>query len=100
MRNFALTLVAFSLVALSQPCAAQQYEGVDKTVVEKAATQAGRPPSEPVINTDKGDLLLFMFLCAGTVGGFVMGYTFRGLFGKGERAAGGDKGNSGGAGSA
>ena len=34
------------------------------------------------INTDKGDILLFVFLLAGTAGGFVMGYYFRELFTK------------------
>jgi len=33
-----------------------------------------------LLNTDQGDLLLFLFLLAGAVGGFVMGYCFRGLF--------------------
>ncbi len=89
------------LAAAPLPCKAQQYEGVDKTVVERAATQAGCPPTAPVIDTDKGDLLLFMFLCAGAVGGFVMGYTFRGLFGKDSRAAkDGPSNPQGGAGSA
>ena len=35
---------------------------------------------EPYINTDQGDLLLFLFLLAGAIGGFIIGYTFRGLF--------------------
>jgi hypothetical protein len=56
------------------------WEGVDKTVVEKTAVAAGHPPREPYINTDQGDLLLFLFLLAGAVGGFIMGYTFRALF--------------------
>jgi hypothetical protein len=56
------------------------WEGVDKTVVEKFAQQAGHPAREPFINTDRGDLLLFLFLLAGAVGGFIAGYTFRGLF--------------------
>lgn len=56
------------------------WEGVDKTVVEKVAAQAGHPTTSPLINTDQGDLLLFLFLLAGVIGGFVMGYFFRGLF--------------------
>jgi cobalt/nickel transport system permease protein len=56
------------------------WEGVDKTVVEKVATEAGHPPRAPFINTDQGDLLLFMFLLAGAGGGFVAGYSFRSLF--------------------
>jgi hypothetical protein len=56
------------------------WDGVDKTVVEKYARAAGRPPREPFINTDRGDLLLFAFLIAGICGGFVGGYYFRELF--------------------
>jgi ABC-type cobalt transport system substrate-binding protein len=60
--------------------AAAEWDGVDKTVVEKFAHEAGRPPREPLINTDRGDLLLFVFLVAGAVGGFVAGYCYRSLF--------------------
>ena len=56
------------------------WEGVDKTVVEKVAAEAGHPAREPYVNTDQGDLLLFLFLLAGVIGGFILGYTFRGLF--------------------
>jgi hypothetical protein len=57
-----------------------RWEGVDKTVVEKVAAEAGHPAREPYINTDQGDLLLFLFLLAGAIGGFIMGYGFRALF--------------------
>jgi len=57
-----------------------KWAGVDETVVEKYAKEAGRPARKPYINTDQGDLLLFVFLIAGTVGGFVGGYCFRELF--------------------
>jgi len=57
-----------------------KWPGVDETVVEKYAEEAGRPARKPYINTDQGDLLLFFFLIAGTVGGFVGGYCFRELF--------------------
>lgn len=57
-----------------------KWSGVDETVVEKYAEAAGRPAWTPLINTDQGDLLLFFFLVAGTVGGFVGGYCFRELF--------------------
>lgn len=60
--------------------AAAAWDGVDKTVVEKFANDAGRPAREPLINTDRGDLLLFVFLTAGAVGGFVAGYCYRSLF--------------------
>jgi len=54
-----------------------QWSGVDETVVKKFAEESGRPPAESFI---RGDALLFFFLIAGTVGGFVAGYYYRGLF--------------------
>lgn len=55
------------------------WSGVDETVVEKYAEAAGRPGRAPLINTDQGDLLLFVFLLAGAIGGFVAGYSYRSL---------------------
>jgi cobalt/nickel transport system permease protein len=83
MKKAALTTVlAFLLspVCLAAAEREAKWAGVDKTVVEKLATAAGRPPREPFINTDQGDLLLFVFLVAGTVGGFIGGYYYRELF--------------------
>jgi ABC-type cobalt transport system substrate-binding protein len=57
-----------------------QWLGVDETVVEKFATEAGRTAREPYINTDRGDMLIFVFLLAGLAGGFVLGYYFRDIF--------------------
>ncbi|MBI4026102.1 MAG: cobalt transporter [Verrucomicrobia bacterium] len=65
----------FTLKSFNTP-----WSGVDETVVEKFAREAGRPPRTPLINTDQGDLLLFFFLIAGSAGGFVGGYYFRELF--------------------
>ena len=56
-------------------------------MIEKTATAAGHPARDPYINTDQGDLLLFMFLLAGAVGGFIVGYTFRMLFPPRKKAA-------------
>ena len=55
----------------------EKWAGVDKSVVEKYAKDHGREASKPFINTDQGDLLLFVFLLAGTIGGFVAGYYWR-----------------------
>lgn len=57
--------------------AAEKWTGVDETVVEKIAKEHGREAREPFINTDQGDLLLFVFLLAGTIGGFAAGYYWR-----------------------
>jgi ABC-type cobalt transport system substrate-binding protein len=63
------------------------WSGVDETVIEKFAEKAGRPAWEPFINTDQGDLLLFVFLLAGAAGGFAAGYWFRVLFPPGRKKA-------------
>ncbi len=54
-----------------------KWSGVDETVVEKYAEEHGRPGKDPVINTDQGDLLLFLFLIGGLLGGFAAGYYWR-----------------------
>lgn len=59
-----------------------KWSGVDETVVEKVAKEHGRTAWTPFINTDQGDLLLFVFLLAGAAGGFIVGYNFRKLFAK------------------
>lgn len=57
-----------------------KWEGVDAKVVEKYAKMYGREPKDPIINTDQGDLLLFIFTLAGAIGGFIIGYNYRKLF--------------------
>ncbi len=57
--------------------ASDKWSGVDETVVEKFAKSQGREAREPLINTGQGDLLLFLFLIAGAVGGFAAGYYWR-----------------------
>ena len=76
-----LLIAGFLLAGLAcLPGRAASWSGVDETVIEKFAEKAGRTAREPFINTDQGDLLLFVFLLAGIVGGFIGGYCFRSLF--------------------
>lgn len=56
-----------------------KWGGVDESVVEKYAKEHGREAREPFINTDQGDLLLFVFLLGGAAGGFLAGYSWRNL---------------------
>ena len=56
------------------------WTGIDVSVVRKYATKYGRPPRDPYINTDQGDLLLFVFTIAGVIGGFIMGFNIRKIF--------------------
>ena len=53
------------------------WAGVDDAVVGTIAGAAGRHARAPFVD---GDLLLFAFLVAGILGGFVLGWTFRRLF--------------------
>ncbi len=83
VRRFArASLLALILAAVTGGAApAAEWKGVDETVVERFAEQAGRAASRPMIDTDQGDLLLFLFLLAGAAGGFTAGYFFHRLFG-------------------
>ncbi len=73
---FALALTV--LIGLAD--ADNKWPGVDEAVVQKFAENAGRPAREPFLNFGEGDIQLFFFLIAGTVGGFVAGYYYRDLF--------------------
>ena len=78
----AIGVVVFSLMVglwVGLSSLGMKWPGIDEAVVEKFAREAHRPP-KPFINMDQGDLLLFFFMAAGVVGGFVGGYFFRELF--------------------
>lgn len=91
MRRTALIGTLVLLAAAGSWLGLRHYQarwlGVDETVVEKFAREAGHPSRKPYINTDQGDLLLFVFLIAGISGGFVGGYCFRELFDSGSKDA-------------
>lgn len=63
-------------VGIFTASAAEKWQGVDEAVVEKIAKEHGREAKALPFNPE-GDLQLFMFLLAGTVGGFVAGYYWR-----------------------
>lgn len=65
--------------SLFTAASADKWSGVDESVVEKYAGEHGRAPKDPVINTDQGDMLLFLFLLGGAVAGFAAGYYWRKL---------------------
>lgn len=78
----ALCVLVFLIVSGGAAFAAEKtekWEGVDKAVVERIAKEHGREPIDPLINTEQGDLMLFLFLSAGAVGGFLAGYSYRAL---------------------
>jgi cobalt/nickel transport system permease protein len=77
-------LLAFSLLTiyaslLTSVYAADKWQGVDESVVEKIAKESGRTAHAPLINTGEGDMQLFVFLLAGAIGGFAAGYYWRKL---------------------
>jgi ABC-type cobalt transport system substrate-binding protein len=78
-RGRALGLLPF-VVASSASAAPSNWSGIDETVVEKIALEAGRHPHGLLFEMDQGDLPLFLFLCAGIIGGAILGYYFRMLF--------------------
>ncbi len=61
-----------------------KWTGIDVSIVGKYAEKYGHPPRDPYINTDQGDLLLFVFTFFGLIGGIIIGYNFRKLFVEGK----------------
>jgi cobalt/nickel transport system permease protein len=72
-------LIIGATLSTAVPAEAAKWTGVDEAVIEKVAKEHGREASEPLINMEQGDLPLFLFLIAGTVGGFAAGYYWRSL---------------------
>ncbi len=66
------------LVLAGNNSGATSWAGADD-IVSKIASDAGRPAHTPLINTDQGDLLLFVFAIGGATGGFLAGYFWRKL---------------------
>ncbi|MDR4509466.1 MAG: hypothetical protein MRJ65_14770 [Candidatus Brocadiaceae bacterium] len=58
----------------------EAWTGIDVSIVGKYAAKYGRPPRDPYINTDQGDMLLFVFTLAGVAGGFIMGFNAHKIF--------------------
>lgn len=76
-----LLSLAFTAMTCGVACSGEsEWPGIDEAVVKKFAEQAGRPAREPYINIAQGDIQLFAFLMAGSLGGFVAGYYWRALF--------------------
>jgi len=73
-------IAAYVMAAALGAAEPTSWPGVDEAVVEKIAAEAGRTPRRPFIDTERGDLLLFVFLGAGIIGGFTLGYGYRALF--------------------
>jgi cobalt/nickel transport protein len=48
-------------------------------VAEEGANAVGRQATDPLINTDQGNMLVFFFTLAGIAGGLTIGYYWRKL---------------------
>lgn len=84
MKKLTLILLCSLVICLTSViahAAEEKWQGVDDTVVGKYAEEHGRPPKAHLIEPE-GDALLFAFLVAGAVGGFVMGYYYRDFMSK------------------
>ena len=73
---FGLVLLFINCCLPLMAVAEEKWAGVDDTVVGKYAKEHGREKRASYINTDQGDLLLFVFLLAGVIGGFTAGYSW------------------------
>lgn len=71
-------IIAFGFLMILINCSmplfaagAEKWSGVDESVVEKYAKEHGREKQKSLIDTDQGDLLLYVFLLAVVLGGFI-----------------------------
>jgi hypothetical protein len=81
----AAVLIAAATAGSAGAAEPERWAGVDESVVERAASSAGRTRWRTFLD-GSGDLPLFAFLCAGVVGGFVLGYGYRALFAERRRS--------------
>jgi ABC-type cobalt transport system substrate-binding protein len=86
LRVVIVSAVLSGVVGGGSVYAAEKWPGIDEAVVNKIAREHGREEKPSLFPAAEGDLQLFLFLLAGTVGGFVAGYYWRVLLeGKNKR---------------
>ncbi|HZZ85903.1 MAG TPA: hypothetical protein VFE30_15315 [Anaeromyxobacteraceae bacterium] len=68
-------LLSAALAAAPSPRIGR-WAGLDEAVVERVSAEAGHPRWRTLLD-ESGDLPLFLFLSAGIVGGFALGYGYR-----------------------
>lgn len=78
-------ILMLTFVLLIRPAPALGEEGPAKwrgtdEVIEEVLQKYGARAREPFINTDQGDLILFVFTLGGLGAGFIMGYHGRRIF--------------------
>ncbi len=77
MKRIVISMALLACMAFAGSAAYAAWVGVDEAVVEKVAKEHGREAHAPLINTDQGDMLLFVFLLGGAAAGFAGGYSYR-----------------------
>lgn len=77
LRCCVISAVLFGGLASGSLYAGEKWPGIDEAVVNKIAREHGREEHGSLFPAAEGDLQLFLFLLAGTVGGFVAGYYWR-----------------------
>lgn len=98
MRKTVLLLLAAFLLAAGPagyaPAEeAEKWQGTD-VIIEEVLARYGARARQPFINTDQGDLILFVFAVGGLAAGFVLGYHGRRLFVEMEGLKKGEHGHS------
>ncbi|MGE5575636.1 MAG: hypothetical protein ACM3TT_00380 [Syntrophothermus sp.] len=76
----AAATVAATAAAVTMAQGIPPWSGTDVIVEKFAEDLGGVQAREPFINTDQGDLLLFVFALGGFGAGFTAGYLWRILF--------------------
>ena len=77
LRCFVLSALLLGGMGNGSLHAGEKWPGVDETVVNRIAREHGREERASLFPAAEGDLLLFLFLLAGTAGGFAAGYYWR-----------------------
>jgi hypothetical protein len=76
--------VAWGLL-IENHAATGQWPGVDEAVIGRFVDESGQR-SPPLLDWVRGDVLLFAFLVAGLLAGFVLGFFARSTLGREEEA--------------
>lgn len=79
-----LSVCAAWALLISGHAATGEWPGVDESVIGRFVDEAGSR-SPPLLDWVHGDALLFAFLVAGLLAGFVLGYFARSALGREER---------------
>jgi cobalt/nickel transport protein len=80
-----LAVCAAWAVLVGGHAASGQWPGVDEAVIGRFVTESGQRAA-PLFDWVRGDLLLFAFLVAGLLAGFVLGFFARSALGREEQA--------------